>query len=39
VILVRQFRYPVYAGLAPEEREGDGAEQAWLLETTSPSAK
>ena len=32
VILVRQFRYPVYAGLAPNEREGDGAKQAWLLE-------
>jgi ADP-ribose pyrophosphatase len=32
VILVRQFRYPVYAGLLPEEREGDGAKQAWLLE-------
>ena len=32
VILVRQFRYPVYAGLDPDEREGDGARQAWLLE-------
>lgn len=32
VILVRQFRYPVYAGLSPDEREGDGAKQAWLLE-------
>ena len=32
VILVRQFRYPVYASLAPEERDGDGARQAWLLE-------
>jgi len=32
VILVRQFRYPVYAALAPHEREGDGARQAWLLE-------
>jgi len=32
VILVRQFRYPVYAGLDPDEREGDGAKQAWLLE-------
>jgi len=32
VILVRQFRYPVYAGLDPEEREGDGARKAWLLE-------
>jgi ADP-ribose pyrophosphatase len=32
VILVRQFRYPVYASLDPDEREGDGAKQAWLLE-------
>jgi ADP-ribose pyrophosphatase len=32
VILVRQFRYPVYASLDPDEREGDGARQAWLLE-------
>ena len=32
VILVRQFRYPVFAGLSPDEREGDGAKQAWLLE-------
>jgi nudix-type nucleoside diphosphatase (YffH/AdpP family) len=32
VLLVRQFRYPVYAGLSPDVREGDGARQAWLLE-------
>lgn len=32
VVLVRQFRYPVYAGLEPEGRAGDGARQAWLLE-------
>ena len=32
VILVRQFRYPVYAGLNPNKRVGDGARQAWLLE-------
>jgi len=32
VILVRQFRYPVYAALDPDEREGDGAKRAWLLE-------
>ena len=32
VVLVRQFRYPVYAGLDPELRAGDGARQAWLLE-------
>ena len=25
-------RYPVLAGLAPDERRGDGARQAWLLE-------
>ena len=32
VILVRQFRYPVYASLDPDEREGDGVKRAWLLE-------
>lgn len=32
VVLVRQFRYPVYASLNPDERAGDGARQAWLLE-------
>jgi nudix-type nucleoside diphosphatase (YffH/AdpP family) len=32
VVLVRQFRYPVYAGLDPEARDGDGARRAWLLE-------
>ncbi|MCK4449423.1 MAG: NUDIX domain-containing protein [Anaerolineae bacterium] len=32
VVLVRQFRYPVYASLDPEKRAGDGARQAWLLE-------
>ena len=32
VILVRQFRYPVYDGLDPDAREGDGAQRAWLLE-------
>jgi ADP-ribose pyrophosphatase len=32
VILVRQFRFPVYAGLDPDSRSGDGARQAWLLE-------
>jgi ADP-ribose pyrophosphatase len=32
VILVRQFRYPVYASLNPDEHAGDGAKQAWLLE-------
>lgn len=32
VVLVRQFRYPVYAGLAPEARAGEGARRAWLLE-------
>jgi nudix-type nucleoside diphosphatase (YffH/AdpP family) len=32
VVLVRQFRYPVYASLDPGEREGDGAKRAWLLE-------
>jgi ADP-ribose pyrophosphatase len=33
VILVRQFRYPVYAGLEPDARAGQGGEaRAWLLE-------
>jgi ADP-ribose pyrophosphatase len=32
VVLVRQFRYPVYASLDPEKRAGDDARQAWLLE-------
>ena len=32
VVLVRQFRYPVYASIEPEIRKGGGAEQAWLLE-------
>lgn len=32
VLLVRQFRYPVYAGLSQEARAGDGVQQAWLLE-------
>jgi ADP-ribose pyrophosphatase len=32
VVLVRQFRYPVYASLDPDAREGNGAQQAWLLE-------
>jgi len=32
VVLVRQFRYPVYSSLDPGEREGDGARRAWLLE-------
>ncbi len=35
VVLVRQFRYPVYASLDPEARQGDGAQQAWLLETVA----
>ncbi len=32
VVLVRQFRYSIYASLNPDEREGDGAKRAWLLE-------
>lgn len=32
VVLVRQFRYPVYVSLDPAERAGDSARQAWLLE-------
>jgi ADP-ribose pyrophosphatase len=33
VVLVRQFRYPVYATLTPAEQAGEGARRAWLLET------
>jgi nudix-type nucleoside diphosphatase (YffH/AdpP family) len=29
---VRQFRYPVYTSLSPEERRGNGARRAWTLE-------
>jgi nudix-type nucleoside diphosphatase (YffH/AdpP family) len=32
VVLVRQFRYPVYAALSTEARQGKGAREAWLLE-------
>jgi ADP-ribose pyrophosphatase len=32
VILVRQFRYPVYASLNPEQQAGDGVNKAWILE-------
>ena len=32
VILVRQFRYPVYSGLEAGEQMGEGAAKAWLLE-------
>jgi ADP-ribose pyrophosphatase len=32
VVLVRQFRYPVFASLDPAARAGDGARRAWLLE-------
>ena len=35
VILVRQFRYPVYAGLSDEERRGERARQAWILEVVA----
>ncbi len=35
VVLVRQFRYPVYASLDPEERKGDGAWKAWVLEVVA----
>ena len=37
VILVRQFRYPIYAGLDPEDRDGPGARKAWLLEVVAGS--
>ena len=32
VVIVRQLRYPVYASLAPEDRNDASAQQAWLLE-------
>jgi ADP-ribose pyrophosphatase len=32
VVLARQFRYPVYAGIDPEIVREGGAKQAWLLE-------
>ena len=32
VVLVKQFRYPVYASLSPEQRAGAGVEKAWILE-------
>ncbi len=32
VILVRQFRYPVYASLDAAGRDGEGAQKAWILE-------
>jgi nudix-type nucleoside diphosphatase (YffH/AdpP family) len=35
VILVRQFRYPAYASLDPEQRRGPGARKAWLLEVVA----
>jgi len=35
VVLVRQFRYPVYEGLAPEDRRDDGARRDWILETVA----
>ncbi len=35
VILVRQFRYPVYAGLPPHQQEGEGVRHAWILETVA----
>lgn len=32
VALVRQFRYPIYDSMPEQERQGQGARQAWLLE-------
>lgn len=34
-ILVRQFRYPVYVGLSPDESNGDGSSQVWLPEISA----
>jgi ADP-ribose pyrophosphatase len=33
VLLARQFRYPVYAALPPDQSSGQGTSRAWLLET------
>jgi ADP-ribose pyrophosphatase len=35
VVLVRQFRYPVYAGLEPETVKKGGSERAWILEVVA----
>ena len=35
IILVRQFRYPVYAGLSAHQQKGEGARHAWILETVA----
>jgi ADP-ribose pyrophosphatase len=35
VVLVRQFRYPVYASLEPEVLKEGGAEQAWIPEVVA----
>ena len=32
VLLTRQFRYPVYASIDPENLKEEGAKQAWFLE-------
>lgn len=32
VILIRQFRYPVYASIDPKTVKTEGANQAWMLE-------
>ena len=35
VVLTRQFRYPVYASIAPENLEKRGGKKAWMLETVA----
>jgi ADP-ribose pyrophosphatase len=35
VVLIRQFRYPVYASIDPEIIKEGGAKQAWLLEVVA----
>ena len=32
VVLVRQFRFPVYLGLSDDQKNSDDVEKAWLLE-------
>lgn len=39
VVLVRQFRYPVYVRLSPEARAGAGAQEAWILEIAAGIAE
>ena len=35
VVLIRQFRYPVYASIDPEDLNDESAKQSWLLEVVA----